>query len=236
MCTVSFYRDRSRTVITSNRDEHIDRPLALPPRKTIYKSKMLYFPVDPLAGGTWFAVDTHANVFVLLNGADTKHTPQPPYRCSRGIILLELSSAPDPEQAWLTIDLDKIEPFTLITYCNRQLVQYRWNGRLKTRLDLDSHTHHIWSSATLYTEAVINNRKRWFDQFMHEQLDLTASALFQFHTATQSEDTENGLIINRNQTLLTKNVTQCIIEPGQFTLKHVDLISQKNAQIISPLP
>ena len=33
MCTVSFYRDNSKVIITSNRDEHINRPSAISLKK-----------------------------------------------------------------------------------------------------------------------------------------------------------------------------------------------------------
>ena len=58
MCTVSFYRDNSKVIITSNRDEHINRPSAISLKKTSYGAKTVYYPKDPQAGGTWFVVNS----------------------------------------------------------------------------------------------------------------------------------------------------------------------------------
>ena len=49
MCTVSFYPDNSKVIITSNIDEHINRPLAIAPKRESYGAKTLYYPKDPLS-------------------------------------------------------------------------------------------------------------------------------------------------------------------------------------------
>ena len=68
MCTVSFISTGDQYVITSNRDEHISRPLALQPQEETIGSVKVLFPRDPKAGGTWFALNEKGAVAVLLNG------------------------------------------------------------------------------------------------------------------------------------------------------------------------
>jgi uncharacterized protein with NRDE domain len=106
MCTVSFVRCGDKTILTSNRDEEVLRP-AIPPKNYRVNGKNLVFPKDPRAGGTWFAVAENANVLVLLNGAAQKHHWEPPYRKSRGLVVLDLISNESPLQTWEKIDLDK---------------------------------------------------------------------------------------------------------------------------------
>jgi uncharacterized protein with NRDE domain len=104
MCTVSFIATKTGVIITSNRDEHILR-VALPPQKYLYNQKSIIYPKDVTAGGTWYATDGISKVIVLLNGAAEKHTHNPPYRRSRGLIVLDLISTQNPISEWKIIDL-----------------------------------------------------------------------------------------------------------------------------------
>lgn len=226
MCTVSFYKDQDKIIITSNRDEHISRPHAIAPTEYIYNGTKLFFPKDPMGGGSWFVVNESGNVYVLLNGADKKHILEYPYRKSRGIILLEIALDSDIYEAWYNIDLDKIEPFTTVCFCNDTLYQCQWNGTKKTMIELESNQPHIWSSTTLYSIEIIAKREIWFSNFLATKSNvLNAEDLISFHTGTHLEDSENGLIINRNEQLLTKNVTQFLCTGNnKKKLLHFDLL------------
>lgn len=232
MCTVSFHRHNSKVIITSNRDEHINRPSAISPKKTSYGAKKLYYPKDPQAGGTWFTVSSQGFVFVLLNGAEAKHIPNPPYRKSRGLILLDLIKSNNFLKEWNVIDLSNIEPFTVIAFVDDQLFQIRWNEMEKSLIQLDTSKAYIWSSTTLYNEDIISKRERWFSEFLNQRNDdICSEDLISFHSNTQKNDLQNGLVMNRNNSMLTKNITQCEITEDRFTLTHFDLISQEKSII-----
>ena len=121
MCTVSFVNANGKIIITSNRDEKTLRPNAIEPRNYLINNKKIIFPKDKKAGGTWFAIDEHSTILVLLNGADEKHTLKESYRKSRGLIVLELISSKSVIHAWKFIDLNNIEPFTLVLFENQIL-------------------------------------------------------------------------------------------------------------------
>jgi hypothetical protein len=232
MCTVSFYYDNENVIITSNRDEHINRPLAIAPMKYTYKGSTLYFPKDPKAGGTWFVVKDDASAFVLLNGAERKHIPDPPYRESRGIILLDIAAAADLHEIWNSIDLNKIEPFTMITYVDRKLTQFRWDGVHKNYRKLDNTKPQIWSSVTLYKYSIIREREIWYDEFLHRyKPNITPDNLVIFHTNTKNDNLENGLVINREGQIRTKNITQFVLQDHFFRLSHFDLITNTKNEI-----
>lgn len=232
MCTVTYYRNTQGTIITSNRDEHIDRPLANAPGKNVFDNCVLYYPTDPVASGTWFGVKNNGNTYVLLNGADKKHVSNPPYRMSRGLVLLDIMKHDYPLQCWNGIDLLNIEPFTIIVSTPQLLHQLRWNGNIKQQINLDPNQYHIWSSATLYSDEIIHQREQWFFTFLqNKNYSLTSKDLIDFHTNTHKMDKQNGLIINRNQTLLTKNVTQSSVANGGFTITHFDLIKDTKSII-----
>lgn len=232
MCTVSFYKFEDKVILTSNRDEKIDRPPALPPRELLLENTIVYCPVDPKAGGTWFVVNKNGNAFILLNGAEKKHTSQSAYRKSRGLILLDIAVSKNYINKWNTIDLHRIENFTVVVYSKRKLAQLRWDGIKKSCCFLDINHPHIWSSSTLYDEANRRKREKWFYQFLsNKPWNISNNDLIEFHTNTKKEDEENGLIINRNNKMLTKNVTQVELSNKQFVLRHWDLTENKETII-----
>ena len=230
MCTVSFIPLEDRAVITSNRDEHSSRATALFPKVSLVNGKQLLLPKDPQGGGTWFAIQQDKAVVVLLNGAEEKHEPNPPYRKSRGLIVLEMASSDNPESLWEGIDLDKIEPFTMVLFFNGELSQLRWNGSEKNKQRLSAQTSHFWSSSTLYSEAVRDQRHHWFQNFLQFR-DVSEDSILDFHKYTNEEDQENGLVINRKSGIRTQSICQAVCELNRIELMYEDLPSKKSKKI-----
>lgn len=226
MCTVSVIRTGDKTIITSNRDEQVARPSIAPATYRI-NDKNILFPKDPKAGGTWFAADEHANVAVLLNGAACRHIHNPPYRKSRGLILLDIIGARSPLKMWNEIDFGNIEPFTIVLSLQAKLYQLRWDGIQKEKITLDTSKEHIWSSVTLYPEPVRQQRSEWFYDFIDRTNDLTHEALFKFHRYSHNSNDENGLVINRNNVLRTLSITQAVVEQNRVEMEHYDLIGDQ---------
>jgi uncharacterized protein with NRDE domain len=222
MCTVSFVFSNGKAILTHNRDEKVARPSAIEPQKYLVNNKEIYFPKDPKAGGTWYAVAENTTTIVLLNGADEKHQLKPFYRKSRGLIVLDLISSSSPIEEWNTIDLDQIEPFTIVLYQEEKLYQLRWNEVEKSTAELDVNQYHLWSSSTLYPKNVREERQNLFSKFMSSN-EITAEKLFHFHQHANPDDSENGLIINRNDEMKTLSITQSVIEQNKVVLSYLDL-------------
>lgn len=231
MCTVSFVTSNDKIIITSNRDEKVMRPNAIEPKNYLINNKNIIFPKDQKAGGTWYAVDENSNVLVLLNGADEKHVVTGNYSKSRGLIVLELIGSGSPIDLWKSIDLNTIEPFTLVLFQDQSLYQLRWNGTAKETMKLDSTKNYIWSSSTLYSKEIREKRAAWFATF----LDTTRGAakpevkpeeLIGFHRYTEERNSEHGLVINRNNVLKTLSITQTVIENNKVEMFHHDLINK----------
>lgn len=227
MCTVSFVNVNDTIIITSNRDEKIIRPAAIPPKEYTINGKKLIFPKDRKAGGSWFVVDANGTVLVLLNGADEKHKVELSYRKSRGLIVLDIVSRASPKDFWDEIDLEKIEPFTLVLFQNKELFQLRWNGIQKEKIPLDIHKNYIWSSSTLYPAAVREKRKNWFYTFLDANPEISETEMLHFHRYTEGKNQENGLVINRNDEMKSLSITQSVIENNIAAILHCDLIAQK---------
>ena len=236
MCTVSFVNANGKIIITSNRDEKVIRPQAIEPKNYLINNKKIMFPKDQKAGGTWYAVDEYSNVLVLLNGAEEKHIVTGNYVKSRGLIVLDIIGSSSPFNAWQTIDLDRIEPFTLVLFENYKLYQLRWNGAEKNVLELDPNQNHIWSSSTLYPAAIREKRANWFTTFLNTTLgatelsaakpEVTQTELFNFHRYTEEKNEEHGLVINRSNLMKTLSITQTVIDKNKVELFHHDLINK----------
>lgn len=227
MCTVSFVCSNDTIIITSNRDEKIIRPSAIPPKNYTLNRKNIIYPKDSKAGGTWFVVDENGTVLVLLNGADEKHQVQLPYRKSRGQIVLEMISSTSPKEFWNEIDLENIEPFTLVLFQHKQLFQLRWNGTEKSALDLEINKNYVWSSSTLYCKEIREQRASWFYTFLDLNPEITEEKMLHFHRYTEADNNEHGLVINRNNELKTLSITQSVIEKNKVTMNYLDLIAEK---------
>ncbi len=226
MCTVSFVKDKESFIFTSNRDEHIGRPLAFKPEEEIINDLKVIYPKDPKAGGSWFAVNERQVVTVLLNGAFKKHRHTADYRRSRGLVLLDIISSGQPKDVLLNIPLERIEPFTIVLYEDLHLYEFRWDGNHRFFKELDPAASHIWSSTTLYTEEIIRLREELFLEFMSTSTIKNAEEVLKFHS-NDYNDPENGFVIDRANGLKTFSITQAVINPVQSTLRHLDLINRK---------
>ena len=227
MCTVSFVNANGKIIITSNRDEKTVRPNAIEPKNYGINNKKIIFPKDKKAGGTWFAINENSTILVLLNGAKEKHVLKDNYRKSRGLIVLDLISSESALLEWEAINLENIEPFTLVLFENEKLYQLQWNETQKSSLELDTTQSHIWSSSTLYSKEIRKKRANWFYTFLDTQPKVNEEELFNFHRYTEAENVEHGLVINRNDTLKTLSITQTVIEKNKVAIHYTDLIAER---------
>ncbi|MFM7153572.1 MAG: NRDE family protein, partial [Bacteroidota bacterium] len=74
----------------------------------------IVYPRDSKAGGTWFAVSESGKTVCLLNGAFVRHHHNPPYKRSRGLMVLDFFNYDDPDRFFSEYNLEGMEPFTLI--------------------------------------------------------------------------------------------------------------------------
>jgi uncharacterized protein with NRDE domain len=222
MCTVTYIPTAEGCIITSNRDEKITRERALSPQEYLIDGKKIIFPKDPKAGGTWVA-HNETKIIVLLNGAQEKHIPKQNYRKSRGLIVLDLMTAEKTIDYWKTIDLTDIESFTIVLIENNKLIQLQWNEAEKSTTEFDVKQFHIWSSSTLYSKEIREQRKEWFQDFIKSKNAPTPEEILHFHQFTESENKEFGLQINRNDVLKTISITQCKVMNDIIQMKYLDL-------------
>ncbi|MBC7867615.1 MAG: NRDE family protein, partial [Gloeobacteraceae cyanobacterium ES-bin-316] len=147
MCTVVFIPGREKIYLGSLRDESPKRPRALVPEVYTAGSTSYVAPKDPMASGTWVGASDTGNAIVLLNGGFENHQRKSYYRKSRGLIVSELLASELPVVEWSLIDMQDIEPFTLIVWSDKNLFELVLDRKERHRTRLDVTQPHIWSSS-----------------------------------------------------------------------------------------
>ena len=87
----------------------------------------------------------------------------------------------------------------------------------------DENQFHIWSSSTLYSKEIREQRKVWFTNFIQENNNPTPEEILYFHQFTEAENKEFGLQINRNAILKTISITQCKVTNDKIEMIYLDL-------------
>jgi len=225
MCTVTYIpRGDHKFILTSNRDENRRRTTSLLVTRLVGKEQVL-FPVDPISGGSWIAISQSSRVAGILNGAFEKHRHIPPYKRSRGLILLDFFKTSGITQFITQWEFEGVEPFTMVMYQPDLLVEFRWDGVQKHSKQISLDEPHIWSSSTLYNQHTITKRSDWFANWYKQNQKPNFEKLMQFHRYGGKPDPHNGLVMNRDNKVQTLSITG--IEKGKFTavLNHHNLIT-----------
>jgi hypothetical protein len=147
----------------------------------------------------------------------------PPYRLSRGLVLLEIIRQPDPLEYLAAMDLEGIEPFTVVLYSAGNLWDCRWDGSRKHIHSLDRSVPHSWSSATLYNEVIANRRKRWFEEWLETREQIAPADIAAFHQMAGNGDIRNSLVMNRDNELYTVSVTSVVVRKEEARMFYHDL-------------
>lgn len=147
MCTVTIVPVRGPQTaaaragyrLACNRDESRLRPAALPPQVRAIDGRYVVLPVDPVAGGTWVAVNDHGLAMTLLNVyapmAAGDGSPAPlqrlPHHRSRGLIIPTLIAS-DHVTAALNgasaLRATDFPPFRLVMVDFEQIAEIRSDG------------------------------------------------------------------------------------------------------------
>lgn len=185
------------------------------------------YPKDMEAGGTWIGLRANGATLCLLNGAFAPHVRKPPYRLSRGMVLLEALQKDTSTLFFDTYDLEGIEPFTLIALEGDGITVHRWDGSAVHSESVGGDEPMIWSSVPLYSEAARMERGKWFMEWYasywkpghtHEDGVPDESNLVQaarnFHYDEGQRDAYNGIMMDRAGMVRTVSVTTTCVSPG----------------------
>lgn len=240
MCTVTYIPPSKKQgfVLTSNRDERSFRP-TLSPAFYTYDDKLLVYPKDEEAGGSWIAANKDGRVCCLLNGGFVSHQKQDFHTVSRGTILLQLTSSELSAEVFFGArDLQNVEPFTVVTIEQsdsevHHLCEFIWDGQTKNFTALDKEQEYIWSSATLYNTAQRQKRREWFAQFLVEaNTSPTAEEVYGFHSGGHTDDVSFNLIMQREGGLKTVSITQITQQEDQLIISYHDMVNSSKHELL----
>lgn len=234
MCTVTYVPVSNGFILTHNRDEAPMRsPLSISQEKKGYRT--LLFPRDTKAGGTWITTDNTGITACLLNGAFVKHAHRPPYRRSRGLILLDCMEAEDPYVFLTAYDFTEIEPFTLLFFSGRTVQEMRWDGLQLHSKELPPDQPHFWCSATLYPADMQALREQVFRTWLASgEQEVNAETLLVLHRNGSVNDPENDYVMNRQERVRTVSITQIIREENRAVMRYFDLLhTQQDVRAIT---
>lgn len=223
MCTVIFLPNNGQYCFASLRDESPIRKQALPPAIHNIDGIEIVAPLDGLASGTWVGANSFGHLLILLNGAFENHTRASNYRLSRGLIVKALLLEEVPVNAWQTMDLQNIEPFTLVVWQQQQLFELVWDGQQKHSQQLAITKPHIWSSSTLYNAVAKQQRKAAFQHWWATQPLVSKQSVLSFFQSVVDE--QNGFLIHRSPTLQTLSFTFLAQDAATTTCYYYDFLN-----------
>jgi uncharacterized protein with NRDE domain len=214
MCSVVFIPNGNSFYFASLRDESPLRPNATSPFIYSKNGCNILSPIDSKAGGTWFGTTSTGTVIVLLNGGFKNHKVEKKYVKSRGLIVKELLAARYPIIDWCLMDMNGIEPYTLVIWFEENLIQLVWDGKNKTESKLDINNPYLWSYVSLYNVEAKANRNKQFMRWVNTKMPVTVLSLLIFFKSFK--DDWNGFIINRENNIKTLSYTFIELHVGDF--------------------
>jgi hypothetical protein len=232
MCTVTFIPKTGGYILTSTRDEHFTRRKAKLPVNYPVHGKKVFFPKDMHAGGTWIASSEDGITICLLNGAFMAHKPSPPYRQSRGLMLLEYFRYESNFKS--DFDFSGIEPFTMLilTYSHKLFFEeLRWDGNKVFHRSIDSTLPQIWQSATLYAPDVKKIREDWFNEWLKNNKAVEMEDVVSFYKSSGTDDKKNAYIMNRNDQVLSVSLTSVEQINDLMKMRYEDLITEEVCRV-----
>jgi hypothetical protein len=192
---------------------------------------MLVFPRDPVGGGTWIATSGKGVSLCLLNGAFQSHRSCPPYRQSRGKVLLDFFGYGYAGAFATEYNFRGIEPFTLLVVRTEpalSLTEIRWDGKEVHLSVKDAGKAQIWSSATLYSSEIIRQREGWFSEWLADRDAYRVEDILHFHHFAGQDDSCNGLRINRESGHQTVSITSIARQQsGEHLMVYEDLVQRR---------
>jgi len=229
MCTVTFLPlPNSNFILTSNRDEQPLRETFAPKKYEENGIEML-FPKDKIAGGTWIGVSSKNRLVCVLNGAYKKHTRKEIYKKSRGVIAKEILKTSNLNKYIDHLDLEEIEPFTMVIVDWNDgvlnLFEFIWDETKKYFNKLKNEPQ-IWSSSTLYVDAIKQTREKWFHNWTTNN-EFTSSTILNFHHS-EIGDKEQSIFMKRSY-VETVSITSVKKENTTIEMRYEDTINDKVA-------
>jgi Transport and Golgi organisation 2 len=238
VCTATFIPLKNNSYLfTHNRDEKINRSIATLPRRYAMGDGAVVMPKDPQSDGTWIATSNCVFSLCLLNGGFINHESKPPYKNSRGQIILDFFNFGDAKKMSEEYDWTNYEAFTLIIiqHINKlvHLFEIVWDGKQIFFAEKDATKNYIWSSSTLYTAEEKLQKQNWFTNFTEKNIEISEEDVIQFHHFSPNQNEQEGMLIDRKNTGRKTVSLSCIFNNQNeiCTFYYKDFLQNKTEKI-----
>jgi hypothetical protein len=121
------------------------------------------------------------------------------------------------------LDLNGIEPFTMIIMDEQSLFEFRWDGDMRYVVKKDPGSPHIWSSSTLYSPAMQSRRSDWFYHKLWNNDNYSLSLAKEIHRSGDIGDPRQNFIMNRDNLVRTVSISHVEMN-GKDPIFHFDLL------------
>lgn len=215
MCTLSLFKSDQSLIVTMNRDESRERLEAGIKEREVSNIKQL-FPVDGLAGGTWFGINDSGVVMALLNRYQAQHVSNP---ITRGKIIPNCLSRGSYNNIFEHLNhqsFAEFNPFDLFLMCLDSCHQFSWDGQHTTIKQINESAFQF-SSSGLDTAAILEKRQRGFNQILDNQQKTiwqSSEILEAIHLNQDPIDQSSSVLMDR-PLVHSKSICQV-----QLTTKH----------------
>ena len=166
MCTLVWGSNRTGWWLCFNRDEQRSRARAEPPAIRGIDGMKVLAPLDPDGGGTWFSVNEHGLVLVLLNRyRDASPASRTGGQRSRGRLVLDLSTARsvrEVEKGLEKTDFTPYAPFHLFMLQEAEGTHAKWD--LAGGLRISPPETFLTTSSYRPVEVAAARRNLWTEQ------------------------------------------------------------------------
>ena len=226
MCTVTYIPINSDSfILTHSRDENIKRPMASPPVSRKIKGIKHIFPVDLKGGGTWIAISEQGRIACLLNGGWIKHKSKPPYRHSRGKVILDYFNFSSFDSFSQNYDFDGLEPFTLIIIESGRINEIVFDGDQPHFSFPDKNKPHIYSSSTLYSPEEKQSKQDYFNDWIINNRKIGVNDIIAFHGKLKFEREIVNSISGNADILKTVSTTSIYKSGKKAEIHYYDLLN-----------
>nr|WP_320120122.1 NRDE family protein [uncultured Marinifilum sp.] len=233
MCTLTYIPlDKHNYLFTTNRDEKPAREAGLPVNNLVNGARVLY-PEDKQEKGTWILCTAKYSM-CLLNGAFKKHENKPPYKKSRGIVMLEYLNYSSTLDFILNYNFDRIEPFTIIIVrldLELKLEELRWDGSNFSYRNLNPQKPEIWSSCVLFDDEQQKLRQTKFSNWCNEN-DFSQESVLKFHKRIGIDDLNELTLLNQENIVQTLSITQIRKVDKKLTMYYENFLKDEITEVV----
>ena len=236
MCMITYIPiNESNFMLTHSRDESILRPIATPPIKREINGVRHMYPVDPQGKGTWIGMSEKGNVAALFNGGTKKHSHEPPYKHSRGLIIPEYFKHQSFNDFQQNFDSEGLEPFTLLVIEKGHIYEMRKDPDKLDVREIDPLKPQLFMSANLYPRSTEHDRRLELLNIYYDKGFVSQKEILNYHDVNRFEITsKNKKYDTGSHILKTVSTTSITKTPSSIGIDYLDKVN--DIKITNKLP